>query len=975
MDTSVVTTRSRKFKHKIFMFASEQLLSLLANPIIFILGRLIELFQFQIIAFTVHEQLFPNSSAASVLHNASDFFMIGIIGKEARRFVVIPIILLILFLQVFIICQMPSNLTRFKPPYFLTILIKISAVYIVVFKLILIIPFQYTILEIFSCIGFDECLNTEHIIWLIFAILAQCGLFFEVILILFFVREDKPESYLPWACYSGIVPYLRYFIRFCVSLLLWVGLTWDTLKPLPIIISVVSLAALIMRWKQGGDHRIWSNLISAMQEIFTFCLHLAVFFTYLLNQPEIAIFSAIAITPSLLFVFEIARQWREERIMKTTLPAQQQNVIDVEIYINNLMEYIRDPANSQNYMQMSSLLVLHSETCEDLECVCKQLRKFTTQKYMLLGKGEGQNMRNDTNIGLLSNFMDNYNQVKERWYKFFILLIQDALLKFQKNPAMHLQLSYLYLKLFKNCYMALYSAQNATVYRPSLTLQFDIFHQVRIIEYDLAKHISKISKTRRHIIHVDKNIEYMTQLNIFQETAEACIIDHQQYWTLLLDTEPDTTKLFHYGSRITQNVLSIRKVYKNIMDITSTNLAFLYKYALFLKNVIHDDIEAHTIVTKILNSREISGSADKKWNCWEGHSLLIRASGDRKTLSQIRDVSIECEQILGYTKKELIGTSCNKLMLPMMTKCHDEWILHFYESMVSKNIGVPYITYILKKNRYFMECEVLMCVIPNFDDGIQEFLIFVKNHPRSIHIPSYLSRNDVNPAIILCDKNAIIAGINESCTTYFGIPLEAADIVKHECSLTELFVELPELDNVVLRTEGLNISIPTAKIQHRLPGELLEENIIEESKDRMVPELSEEPSSFWVKLVEETYGSKTGSPIKINICFLLPLDKKEEIIKKATMSVSKGRRETKKEEEKPQEDNTSMYNSSYGSSNSSSSTANSEARSIKEFKLKLYERKYPFTVTLTRRAIIILALVLFIMQSIFEITCDLQKQK
>ncbi len=988
-------TRLRHLKHKLFLFGSEQLSAMLSNGLLFVVAKLIELVQLQIVALTVIDNMFPNDAGVDMLYTAANVLMLGSAsktdtGREIRRVCVMAVIFIASLLQIFLICRMHSTLARYKPSYFISVLIKMSAFYIFLFENVLIIPFQSTLMEVYFCEGFDKCLDTTHIIWLAVTIPSQLLLISTLLIDMFLTREDQPESALPWTCFNSMVPYLRLLLKITVSVLRAFGVSWDILPVLTIVVAILVFCILATRWKQGGEHKLWANCVSAFEEIFTLCVHTAIAYIYYAGQDEFELYAAMALSPAFLFTFELARLWREERILKTSLPGQQQSINDVEVYIHRLLSYVRDPADSHNYMRLCSILVLHTEVCENQQCVCGQLKAFTMQRYNAAQTFNGVMMRQNTRANTITAFMESYNQVRDKWYRFVIILAQEALTKFQKVPAMQLQLSYLYLRLFRNCYMALYYAQSASALRPSLALQFEIFHHTRKIESILNFRITKNMSAKRYVVNIERNIEYVVQINIFEESAEACAHDHHQFWSVLLESEPDTAKLLHYGSKITKGISEIRQVYKSIMDITQNNIAFLYKYALFLKNVIHDDIEAYAIITRILNSRELATSNDKRWNCWEGQTSMLRASGDQKSLTQVRDISLECEQLLGYTKRELVGTNLSKLMLHPMSACHDEWIKNFYETMSPKAINTPFVSYVQKKSRHYLQCDVMICIIPNLDSGMQEFAAFLKPNSRSSYLPSYLARNDQPPAIFLCDTAENVIGINEACTQYFGIPVEITDASKHECHLCDIFPEFADASKSTDVNDGIRMKIVPKRVRDKLPAELIEqvceENPIKQPDSLGDAAIEDSLTTFWGRMVEETYGESTSSSCRIKIAFLLPLGKREELKELGTSVMSKSkrtmtmRRGGEADDEKnnntnnnpggPGDDNGSAYGSSCGSSNSSNSTANSEARIIKEFKMKLYERKFPFAVKLINRCMAVIAAVLFIIECKRE--CDVR---
>ena len=230
----------------------------------------------------------------------------------------------------------------------------------------------------------------------------------------------------------------------------------------------------------------------------------------------------------------------------------------------------------------------------------------------------------------------------------------------------------------------------------------------------------------------------------------------------------------------------------------------MFKYYYFLKDIINDEIEAASILSKITNVDKARYLEKHTLNCWEGNIGLIKASGDIKSLGRINTANLQASKLIGYAKKELMGMKCNRFMISLLAEIHDNWILDYYETMRSKMLGSITTMFLKNKDGFCELFELYISPIPGITKGMQEFAVFFKKTINNPHIPHHLLSNKIKPAVMFCDDKLNILGFNSACSEYFGIPLEIVDISKTNCNLHTIFPFLKELKKI---TNGICIDI------------------------------------------------------------------------------------------------------------------------------------------------------------------------
>ena len=375
---------------------------------------------------------------------------------------------------------MPSNNIKYNPAYITIIFLRISGLFTITIIYIWLPLIQYLLMRIYSCEGYDTCSNTIAIIWIVCAGLTQLILFIITGIIIIVVNTNNPESRFFWSSYNGITHALRLTLQQSIGIVLDLGIRWDILNVFCIIITRLAGITLILRWNKGGEHTQWKNTIFAFEEFFTFISHFIILLMPFIGKAEESFYIAVSLSFCLTFIYEVLRK---ENIIKILLKLliSQTTVNNVEICIYNFIAQVRDPIDNENYKRMNNILLAHKRSCDDLSCVCSNLLEFMDANYMLKTNKDDEYRISDTNYGREQLFKANFRKIENDWSRFFIKLVRDSLLRLQRSAELHLQLSYLYLGLLKNTYLAFFNAKIAYSGKPSSFLHFNIYIQIRAI--------------------------------------------------------------------------------------------------------------------------------------------------------------------------------------------------------------------------------------------------------------------------------------------------------------------------------------------------------------------------------------------------------------------------------------------------------------------------------------------------------------
>jgi len=234
-------------------------------------------------------------------------------------------------------------------------------------------------------------------------------------------RENKPGSHLLWASYDAFLDIFRIVFQFFVAIFLVLGEWWDILGIFGLILALFALAGLALRLTTGGEHRSWVDCLSIFQEIFTFNAHIGIFILYLMKYnasiPQIAGLMTLPMT----YIYILFKSWSEQKVIKDMLPHQQKSENDIEIYIKKFLEFLDKPESDESYMTMTSILILHRQSCENPNCVCIELGDLT-EKAKFNSEQASTKKKKDS----LERYTDVYSLLKENWKNLLLLMIKEA---------------------------------------------------------------------------------------------------------------------------------------------------------------------------------------------------------------------------------------------------------------------------------------------------------------------------------------------------------------------------------------------------------------------------------------------------------------------------------------------------------------------------------------------------------------------
>ncbi len=371
-------------------------------------------------------------------------------------------------------------------------------------------------------------------------------------------------------------------------------------------------------------------------------------------------------------------------------------------------------------LKLSGLLYRHRQACLKAECDCHEL-------VSQAGVSSELALHENAQVYLTRDALPEAYQ--EGWIqRTFKVLIGDLNAAHGKDNIFCLIVAEVYFYYFANCYYALEVMAGLEERKPNVLVRQRMYNLRRAISLGLSDSKYREEDPERTI----DSIAYLQHYQKFLDDVEEATDLTVQFWTVLKSETPTAAELNRLGKQLFETKYEIMKTVKTISDITSNHLEFLVRYGLFMKLVMHDSLAADDAFKKILYVMEsATGSAFVRYgfSLFRGDIsvMLIVASLSQASAATVEEMNTEVEQVLGYTRKDLVGFSITNLMPPNVAQRHASFVQKFFHTMQSSNINIPRFRFVKSKDGLYVPCKALTKIVPSLSEGLRVALFLVQD--------------------------------------------------------------------------------------------------------------------------------------------------------------------------------------------------------------------------------------------------------
>ncbi|RZK24531.1 MAG: PAS domain S-box protein [Flavobacterium sp.] len=541
-------------------------------------------------------------------------------------------------------------------------------------------------------------------------------------------------------------------------------------------------------------------------------------------------------------------------------------------------------------MELEGLVNHHTRQCTVPTCRCLQLSKSDSD---------------------LSTEED-----EKLWYGWVQDLIDDGLEKFPRSSRLHLLSVFVQYAKLKNTFKALTEIEVIESMSRISQEDFACFYYKTLIEQEIVDNDETEKEFKgTEFSKVMAFHEGFTELQVLLSEAIAYYID---FWSELLESSPQVTRLYSYGAQVVNNTDLIMEKYTNLNAINPNHIRLHQVYGDFVKIAIPESNESTKAFEKLADETHILMTrhqidTNDAGNIEDDQGRFIILSGSHKNMGVITDIGPTIPEMCGYSKAELIGRNVSMMMPKIFGEVHDR-LLRTYLLNTSETVHDPHrdkAIYVLNKDGYVIPCDITVYILPSLREGIR-----LAGFLHEIDAPD-TQKDDFNEGIIEQVNKApyyilfnadthLLQGVSYNCWRSFGISsrLVEGNEVAGDVGIEDLFKEFGRLDQEKLKSEqGIETVLDTSKLgqYHFLEEQALrevEENNNEEDEGseyreqltrfreaRVIVTMIAETDYFgnrvqvlkFIKVTDESETQRVKSPKMIKKHNLLAFDNKAEV--------------------------------------------------------------------------------------------------
>eukprot|EP01022_Parablepharisma_sp_SALTPOND_P004651 TRINITY_DN120707_c0_g1_i1.p1 TRINITY_DN120707_c0_g1~~TRINITY_DN120707_c0_g1_i1.p1 ORF type:complete len:823 (-),score=42.99 TRINITY_DN120707_c0_g1_i1:1973-4441(-) len=427
------------------------------------------------------------------------------------------------------------------------------------------------------------------------------------------------------------------------------------------------------------------------------------------------------------------------------------------------------------------------------------------------------------------------------------LLLSELAMQYGRNDTLLVTLAEMHFYGFGNCYYALELLDMVASRRPSLILLQRIYNMRKVIDLALKRHNEK--STQRESERTTDAIRYLNYYNKFLDQADSITDLTIKFWSVLLSEKPSAQKLNQAGRILFQEKCRAVKTVNKITELTTYHIDFLIRHLLFTRFVLHDYIASEQVYNKLKQAAEAGSFLYKThgFSLFRADAtvmfLLARIHGNGSATTQ--QINAEVEQMLGYSKKELIGFSITNFMPPMIARRHEEFVHKFFQSMETTSLNTQHFRFIKDKEGHYVPCRSLMKVVPNLDNDLQMAMFLIWDPAIFVYTRYRKDEPCKKAGAVICDENYKVIGFSKEAIAILKLSTVGTQEIVRSLMLYDLFPNLATENymNALEQKEGKVVIFNSKDFQLDFSEEDVENN-------RKI----QSTLPVWARLITETHG-------------------------------------------------------------------------------------------------------------------------
>ncbi|EWS72421.1 PAS domain S-box protein (macronuclear) [Tetrahymena thermophila SB210] len=806
-------------------------------------------------------------------------------------------------------CYLSQKKSKTKSPIYINLL-KIISMYGILLNTILFLPLYNSFVGMVICANPNmTCFQGIYFLHLVFSVLGAVILISTTALFAFFQVDLNLFSKL---CFAR---------PFCLFNLINIGfkmippviVALDKTQTSGNIVVIALLLTMILKvgysFFDPGYYNSLVNLFNKSSQYFALWIMFSCFLCQIIGSDSISLLYVFLASPFFVLAMFSLDKLRNQYTLSSCL-TYQKTVKEYFIFLNLLVTLIKDEKNEQSQLQLEGILKHHLRVCKKgiQDCCCRIVeeysiiqdgeegeealplqrrkeklindkRKRSSQKSNNLLPKNNNNYRNsEQQIIEATNQTEKPQTVNDiqilnlnyqnRWFSFLSNLLNEAIVAYPKSPGLQICYSYLLAEKLNNKTFSIYKSKIAKVSNNiSIIELFCIFRQEKILEESMSENMQslQIHNDNEDLI-INQYVNFNRDFDFFQDQVIKAAKEHKLFWKELEEITPNISKLQKISKVLDDQNYSLCQMFNDLTLQNQNNINLLYFYGQYLNEITHDTENSSKVLQKAeqlfkqQNSSKIQLNNQKFFQNENSKNSIVIAFADSERMGEIIYSNQYLQNFLGFSKQDLLQKNVSMLMPPLISKKHSNLMNRFIQTSQSAFTQNFRIVPAVNKKGNLVPTNLLLKVIPEFNNGIQ--ISGIMYEETSLSPQTYSSNKKFYYLIYRIDTLEIIQSC-KNCFQDFGIfsrnqkQMGAKDI--------EIDLIMPQINDPFTITqlieqpiEGVDIQIDSTQIKNMSIDQIDYEDSNANIQDSNNAITTEEIASF-----HQISGNKNNSNTKV----------------------------------------------------------------------------------------------------------------
>ncbi|TNV87853.1 hypothetical protein FGO68_gene5771 [Halteria grandinella] len=482
------------------------------------------------------------------------------------------------------------------------------------------------------------------------------------------------------------------------------------------------------------------------------------------------------------------------------------------------------------------------ENFNDNDYEMKRIDKYTMNQILRRRRSDFYQKLSSVDDSILEN-----DKVLKNRYKQLTIIIKDAIEKYPTSIELRRINAFIQKAKLKNEFKAIFEMMNCELCNPSIYERFIIFREKIEVEQCLVMQHQK-NILRVGTLDVTQVFNYEKLFQKYQLYEYLTAFAALQFWKELLEKNINAAVLQERGSDISKNYEIIQNISERLQEIYPNEIKFLYRYGIFLLKIIHNEYDslecfrkAQTTYVGKDNKKGAQMPVNEQTIFGENTAAgIVVISATSSKIGTIIHCNEEVESVLGFQKRDIIGSNVTVLIPRPIAKVHDRLIQRYFETAKPTVIEIK--RYLLANSRdgYLKEIELIVKVFPQVNEQIV-FIGFISRHDR------FDDMEQVKPEFEKLDKQYIITDVEGNITNITeGLKLDIGlhskffqysdSMFQQMFNIQQICPEIFENDQNVqelIEGEGRQLAFDTRNILNNIELEQLNADDIEDIRENL----------------------------------------------------------------------------------------------------------------------------------------------